>query len=136
MAAIVSSARELFSRCGYHDVTIDQVAERAGRAKGSVYYHFGSKLDLFDQVLDDLQHNLAEALAARPRPASPATAQTIAAGIQAYLHAANRPTIRRILLVDGPVVLGWQRWREIDDKHFAHTVHRTPSDHGLDNHRG
>jgi AcrR family transcriptional regulator len=122
MAAIVTSARELFSRSGYHDVTIDQVAERAGLAKGSVYYHFGSKLDLFDHVLDDLQHSLADALAARPRPATPATAQSIAAGIQAYLHAANRPTIRQILLVDGPVVLGWQRWREIDDKHFAHTV--------------
>ena len=39
-----------------------------------------------------------------------------------YLRLANDPAIRTLLLVDGPSVMGWQRWREVDDRHFAKLV--------------
>jgi AcrR family transcriptional regulator len=121
VAAIVASARGLFARHGYHDVTIDQVAIGAGVAKGSVYYHFGSKIDLLDHLVDTLQQEIATAVAASARSAAPSPG-TLTAGVRAYLLLANRPAVRRIVLLDGPAVLGWKRWREIDDHHFARTV--------------
>jgi AcrR family transcriptional regulator len=122
VASIVASARELFAKHGYHDVTIDQVAIGAGVAKGSVYYHFGSKIDLLDYLVDALQQEIATAVAVSARSGAAPNQGTLTAGIRAYLVLANRPAVRRIVLIDGPAVLGWKRWREIDDNHFAKTV--------------
>ena len=36
-----------------------------------------------------------------------------------YLTTVSEPATRRILLIDGPVVIGWARWREIDDRYFG-----------------
>ena len=33
--------------------------------------------------------------------------------------AANAPGIRQILFTDGPAIIGWQKWREIDDRYFG-----------------
>ena len=48
--------------------------------------------------------------------------RALARNILDYLEGAIHPKVRRILLIDGPMVLGWKRWREIDDKHFADVV--------------
>ena len=36
------------------------------------------------------------------------------AGIAEYLRVCSEPRRQRILLIDGPAVLGWHRWREMD----------------------
>ena len=51
------------------------------------------------------------------------TPETIAMNVLAYLKAASAPGLRRLILIDGPVVLGWKRWREIDDRHFFASIH-------------
>ncbi len=43
----------------------------------------------------------------------------VSAAILHYLLAANAPGVRQILLIDGPAVIGWEKWREIDDRYFA-----------------
>jgi AcrR family transcriptional regulator len=121
--AILTAARALFARHGYADVTIDQIAQKAGYAKGAFYHHFSSKSEVFEQVLDNVQAQLAILVAQRAKqaPAAPLP-RALARNILDYLEGAIAPGVRRILLVDGPVVLGWRRWREIDDKHFADVV--------------
>lgn len=49
---ILDAARECFARKGYHQSTIDDIAEQAGLSKGAVYWHFSSKRDLFLALLD------------------------------------------------------------------------------------
>ncbi len=121
--AILAAARELFMARGYEAVSIDEIAEAAGYRKGAFYHQFPSKQAVFEQVLDSVQAALAARLTARaaggPKGASP---RAVAQSIQAYVEGAIQPDARQILLIDGPVVLGWQRWREIDDKHFAGIV--------------
>lgn len=121
--AILAAARELFMSRGYEVVSIDEIAQAAGYKKGAFYHQFPSKRDVFEQVLDGVQAALAARLMARaagaPKGASP---QAVAQSILAYVNGAVQPDVRRILLIDGPVVLGWERWREIDDKHFAGIV--------------
>jgi len=48
---IVSVATKLFSRFGFHKTSMDEIAKTARKAKGSLYYHFASKEDLFKEVV-------------------------------------------------------------------------------------
>lgn len=52
---IVTAARGLFAEEGFHRVSIDEVARRAGVARVTVYQHFGSKLGLLDAVVSDIE---------------------------------------------------------------------------------
>lgn len=119
IAAILKAARKRFATRGFDATSIDDIAAEAGVAKGAVYHHFKSKEDIFTLVLENVQAELATT---PPSPAMLKMAdpldQIAAAGLR-YLIAANEPPIRQILLIDGPVVIGWQKWREIDDRYFG-----------------
>lgn len=49
---ILDTAYELFSRRGIRDVGVDELIERAGVAKATLYRHFPSKNDLVEAFLD------------------------------------------------------------------------------------
>ncbi|MBS0471172.1 MAG: TetR/AcrR family transcriptional regulator [Proteobacteria bacterium] len=119
IGAILAAARRLFASDGFDAVSIDLIAARAGVAKGAVYHHFASKEEIFTRVLETVQAEIATAPvpAADRRIADPMDA--IAAGTLRYLLAATEPGARRILLIDGPAVIGWQKWRAIDDRFFG-----------------
>lgn len=120
---IVDAARGLFATKGYDAVSIDMIAAAAGLTKGACYHHFASKQELFERVIDEVQSGIAARLdEMMGRPTGPPSPRSIATGVVAYLRLANGPDIRTLLLVDGPSVMGWQRWREIDDRHFAGRV--------------
>ena len=48
---ILSVAKKLFSRFGFHKTSMDEIAKIARKAKGSLYYHFASKEELFKEVV-------------------------------------------------------------------------------------
>ena len=119
IAGILAAARELFADEGFEAASIDGIAARAGVAKGAVYHHFASKEEIFTRVLEDVQAEIA----ARPVPAATRAmtdpVDVIAAETLRYLLAAADPSRKRILLIDGPAVIGWRKWREIDDRFFG-----------------
>jgi AcrR family transcriptional regulator len=119
IAAILKAARKLFSARGFDGTSIDDIAAAAGVAKGAVYHHFESKEEIFTQVLEGVQAELASL----PPPPSVLKMSDpldqIAALVLRYLIDANESEFRQILLIDGPVVIGWQKWREIDDRYFG-----------------
>jgi AcrR family transcriptional regulator len=49
--SILSVADKLFSRFGFHKTSMDEIAKIARKAKGSLYYHFASKEELFKEVV-------------------------------------------------------------------------------------
>lgn len=55
---ILSVANRLFSRFGFHKTSMDEIAKIARKAKGSLYYHFASKEDLFREVVSKEIANL------------------------------------------------------------------------------
>ncbi|HEY8949557.1 MAG TPA: helix-turn-helix domain-containing protein [Rhizomicrobium sp.] len=119
IADILAAARKLFASEGFDATSIDGIAAKAGVAKGAVYHHFESKEEIFTRVLEDVQAEIA----ALPVPAA-TRAMTdpldqIAAETLRYLLAATEPSRKRILLIDGPAVIGWKKWREIDDRFFG-----------------
>lgn len=117
--AILASARRLFAERGFEATSIDEIAGAAGVAKGAVYHHFNSKEALFASVLEGVQAELASAPVPEAARAARDPVEQIAGGVLRYLLAASQPPVRRILLIDGPAVIGWLRWREIDDRFFG-----------------
>jgi AcrR family transcriptional regulator len=119
IGAIESAARKLFASRGFAETSIDEIAARAGVAKGAVYHHFASKEAIFARLVDALQAELAAELAAAPPRRGGAPVDRFADAVLRYLLAASEPARKRILLIDGPAVIGWQAWREIDAKYFG-----------------
>jgi AcrR family transcriptional regulator len=118
IGAIVEAARTHFGRDGYDATSIDDIASRAGVAKGAVYHHFSSKAQVFAAVIDQV-HGASAAVTIRAAKAAATPKDAIVAGTRAFLLASMEPECRRIVLTDGPAVLGWQKWRELDEKHFG-----------------
>ena len=98
---------------------MDDIAAQAGVAKGAIYHHFASKEEIFTQVLEGVQAEIASTPAPAALRQIPDALDRLAAGVLRYLELAMQPGIRRILLIDGPVVIGWGKWREIDDRYFG-----------------
>ncbi|MBS3992383.1 MAG: TetR/AcrR family transcriptional regulator [Bacteroidetes bacterium] len=61
---IISVANKLFSRFGFHKTSMDEIAKVARKAKGSLYYHFASKEELFKEVITKEIENLKNQLSA------------------------------------------------------------------------
>ena len=59
---ILSVANKLFSRFGFHKTSMDEIAKIARKAKGSLYYHFASKEELFKEVVSKEIMNLKDQL--------------------------------------------------------------------------
>jgi AcrR family transcriptional regulator len=113
--ALVSAARWLWSGRGYGAVSLDEVCARAGVTKGALYHHFRSKEDLFLAVYAEVEEDFVLAGAASADPKSDLWDQLRAAG-RAFLEVCARPDNRRIV-VEAPVVLGWERARAVEREH-------------------
>lgn len=114
--ALVEAARELFARRGYEATLLEDVARSAGVTKGAMYHHFRGKRELFRAVFEREQRHLVRRIAAAHAGERDAW-KGFHAGCRAYLEACLDPGVQRILLVDGPSVLGWEDVRAIEERH-------------------
>ncbi|MGO8908043.1 MAG: TetR/AcrR family transcriptional regulator [Bradyrhizobium sp.] len=117
-AAIVKAAKRIFGERGFAATTMDDIAAAARVAKGAVYHHFPTKEALFEAVFEQVSIELVSDLDRISRTENDALA-AMAAGTQAYFSACAKGATGQIILRDGPAVLGWERWREIDARHFG-----------------
>ncbi|WP_426438480.1 TetR/AcrR family transcriptional regulator [Bradyrhizobium genosp. P] len=117
-ASIVKAARRLFGERGFAATTIDDIAAGARVAKGAVYHHFATKEAVFEAVFEQVSLDLIADLDRISRAENDPLA-AMAAGTQGYFAACSKGPTGQIILRDGPAVLGWERWREIDAKHFG-----------------
>ena len=122
-AAILQAARQLFGGHGFGATTIDQIATAANVAKGAIYHHFTTKEAIFEAIFDEVSGELAAQVAAVAATEQDVLA-ALAAGTKAYFSACSEGATAQIILKDGPAVLGWARWREIDARHFAGMIPR------------
>jgi AcrR family transcriptional regulator len=121
--AIVKAARHLFGSDGFQKTTTDDIATAARVAKGAVYHHFKTKEAVFEAVFDQASRDLVAEIDQISR-AENDILQAMAAGTRHYLAACAKGSTGQIILRDGPAVLGWERWREIDAQHFGGKIPR------------
>jgi AcrR family transcriptional regulator len=115
-AALIQVATELFAAHGYEATAIPAILQAAGVSRGALYHHFESKEALFEAVLESVEADVM-ARATRAAAAARDPLEGLRRGCAAYLALCREPKVRQISLIDAPAVVGWQRWREIDEQH-------------------
>lgn len=116
--ALIGAARGLFAERGYAGVGTEEIVRVAGVTRGALYHHFDGKRELFAAVYERIEAELAERIASGALEANAASPlEAMRAGSEMFLAACTEPEAQRIVLLDGPSVLGWDRWREIAAEH-------------------
>jgi AcrR family transcriptional regulator len=111
---LIEVATRLFAEHGYEGTSIEAVLSAAGVSRGALYHHFAGKEALFEAVVSAVSEQVTIELAETVQDcADPLDAMRTAA--VAWIGLAADPVIQRIVLVDAPSVLGWDRWRAMDD---------------------
>ena len=113
---LVAVAGELFAERGFGDTSIEDIVRRAGVTRGALYHHFDSKRDIFLAVYDAAEQRMIEGVA-NVSLAAPDAWTRLRAGCHAFLDACLEPAFQQIALRDGPAVLGWETWRELDARY-------------------
>jgi AcrR family transcriptional regulator len=116
--ALVTAARRLWAQRGYAAVGTPEIAAAAGVTRGALYHQFADKTELFAAVLEEVEGEVTAALGervAREGPPDPLAAMRL--GATAWLDACADPEVQRIVLLDAPSVLGWERFRAVGMRH-------------------
>jgi AcrR family transcriptional regulator len=115
-AQLIQAGRALFAERGYGGVGTEEIVARAGVTRGALYHHFEDKKDLFRAVHEQLERDLATSIGEQIAGVEDPW-EALVRGVRGFLNASTDPALMRIALVDAPVVLGWQEWREIDARY-------------------
>lgn len=118
-AALIAAAADAFARRGFTATSITQIAEAARVTKGAVYHHFSDKQSLFEAVMNHhneaAQRHVYDAIAKHPDDVWEAAM----AALDATLDICADPVAGRLIYLEGPVGLGWRRWRE-SERQYTH----------------
>jgi len=112
--ALVQVAREQFAAHGYAGVGTEAIVRAAGVTRGALYHQFADKTELFAAVFEAVEAEVMARIDAAVATSGLADViDLMKLGADTWLAACSDPAISRIILVDAPSVLGWERWREI-----------------------
>jgi len=114
--ALIDAGRELFAARGYDAVATEELVAAAGVTRGALYHHFDGKRGLFDAVFERVESELVGRFSFEELTgADPFSA--LAGGIDQFLDLSLDLEMQRITLLDGPAVLGWERWHELEARY-------------------
>lgn len=116
-ALLLATARRLFGERGFAAVGTEELVREAGVSRGALYHQFQDKTALFDAVVVELEAEVTAQVAETALATATDPVAALRAGARAFLDVCADPHVERILLLDAPGVLGWNRWREIGEQH-------------------
>src|ERR1700761_65522 len=117
-AALVASARRLFADQGYDATGTEQIVTDARVTRGALYHHFHDKADLFRAVMAEAAGSVAQRLIDEQLASeSPSPLAEIRNGVAAFLDVCVGGDFQRIVLVDGPRVLGSDAWDDLVERY-------------------
>lgn len=138
--ALVDAARALFTAQGYAATGTEEIVAAARVTRGALYHHFQDKTDLFRAVMEQIAREVAEHLidAELSRPAAPSPGQPVGQpaaqppadawdevrdGLRAFLDlCVVTDDFQRIVLVEGPAVLGHEAWDDLVARHGSNLL--------------
>jgi len=115
-SALVDAARSLFGERGFAAVSTEEIVQAAGVTRGALYHHFKDKQDLFTAVVERVEQEILERVAAAAL-AEPDVWEQQRVAVGAFLDGCLDPAVQRVILTDAPSVLGLAAWREIEARY-------------------
>ena len=113
--ALVDVAEELFTENGYAATSLDAIVAGARVTKGALYHHFSGKQALFEAVFERVETNASRSIQKTLKGQRDPWEKALA-GLRAFLEVVREPTYRRIVIQEGPAVLGYARYREQEER--------------------
>jgi AcrR family transcriptional regulator len=113
--SLVEVAELLFTEHGYAATSLDAIVTAAEVTKGALYHHYSGKQALFEAVFDRVESAGAQQLEAALEDHRDPWDRTVAA-LGAFLDVVRQPAYSRVVIQDGPSVLGYQRFCERQER--------------------
>ncbi|WP_334133651.1 TetR/AcrR family transcriptional regulator [Acinetobacter schindleri] len=102
---LIQVARRAFGEYGYAETSMDKLTAEAGLTRGALYHHFGDKKGLFSAVVDQIDSEMASSAQQHLEQPDDLWEGLMLEG-QTYIQNALNPEFQRIVLRDGPAILG------------------------------
>jgi AcrR family transcriptional regulator len=113
--ALVKAAETLFTSGGYAATSLDAIVADAKVTKGALYHHYSGKQALFEAVFADVEERAARRIERAVRNVQDPWEKS-QEGLRAFLDVLRDPTYRRVVVLEGPAVLGYERFREQEER--------------------
>ena len=120
---LITTARRLFAERGFAATSTEEILSEAAVSRGALYHHFPSKTDLFQATFEQVEDELTERIlqgASIGGETDPI--RILQLGFDAFLEQCVNPEVQRIVMLDGPTVLGWDLWHELDERYGFGTI--------------
>lgn len=102
---LIGAARKAFAEKGYAAASMDDLTAAVGLTRGALYHNFGDKRGLLAAVVHQIDTEMALRAKAIGEGVAGDWNALLAEGV-AYVEMALDPEVQRIVLLDGPAVLG------------------------------
>ena len=113
--ALVDVALELFARKGYAGTSLDEIVAGARVTKGALYHHFRGKQELFEAVFVSVEDAAADRIRRTIRTTDDPWEKALT-GLREFLAVTRTEAYSRIVVQEGPAVLGYERYREHEER--------------------
>ncbi len=113
--ALVDGATELFTEQGYAGTSLDAIVAGARVTKGALYHHFSGKQALFEAVFEKVEAEASKTIGKAVRTTRDPWEKAVV-GLRQFLEIVQQPAYSRVVIQEGPVVLGYERYREQEER--------------------
>lgn len=111
---LLNTARELIQTQGIAGTTTQAILDAANISRGALYHHFASLEDLIAAVYEDEAKGAIERAVEKHIPCHSPMDDLLGTCL-AWLDELADENVSRILIIDGPVAVGWERCRKIEE---------------------
>jgi AcrR family transcriptional regulator len=120
---LIATARRLFAAQGFAATSTEEILSEAAVSRGALYHHFPSKTDLFQATFEQVEDELtAQVLQVAAAGGETDPIRILEVGFGAFLDECLNPEVQRIVMLDGPTVLGWDLWHQLDERYAFGTI--------------
>ena len=120
---LIATARRLFANKGFAGTSTEEILGAAAVSRGALYHHFPSKTDLFQATFEAVEDEVtARIVEAATSGGETDPMKILERGFDAFLDQCVNPEVQRIVMLDGPTVLGLDTWHELDERYAFGTL--------------
>jgi len=113
---LIATARRLFAQKGFAETSTEEILSDASVSRGALYHHFPSKTDLFQATWETVENEVTVAVM-NAAAVAPDAKKMLERGFDEFLDQCLNEEVQRIVMLDGPTVLGWDLWHDLDEQY-------------------